>query len=148
MSNNIYGYPLTYTLQHFDKFKELSPPQQQAILMNAQKFESHFGSHFLTPDELAEQLGGNPATWRQFLVLKPVQDYITRKVREDTDILNRKALFKQADKAAKTGDNQAAKYLNALAEANAAQTNQRTVVLHYVKRPDTESSSDETPSKP
>lgn len=133
---NIFGYSLSYSLSNFDKFKQLSPPDQTALLMSATKFEEYHGSHFLSPDELAEQLGGQPSTWRRFLTLKPVRDYIVRKVQEDTEIMNRQALFKQAQKAALSGDTQAAKYITALAEANSTATNQNKVVLHYIPRPD------------
>lgn len=134
-NQKIFGYSLSYAMSHFDKFKELSPQDQTALLLSAQKFEEYHGSHFLSPDELSEQLGGQPSTWRRFLTLKPVRDYITRRVQEDTEIMNRQALYKQAQKAALSGDTQAAKYITALAEANTSQTNQQTIILHYIPRP-------------
>jgi hypothetical protein len=141
VTSNIFGYSLSYALQHFDKFKSLPAPDQAVILTNAQKFENEPGSHFLSPEELAEQLGGSPATWRRFVVLKPVRDYINRKMEEDVQILHRQAVYKQAIKAAQAGDNQAAKYITQLAEANATQTNQQTVILHYIPRPTFDSAS-------
>lgn len=138
---NIFGYSLSYSLSNFDKFKQLSPQDQTALLMSARKFEEYHGSHFLSPDELSTELGGQPSTWRRFLTLKPVRDYITRKVTEDTEIMNRQALYKQAQKAAQNGDTQAAKYITALAEANATATNQQHVILHYIPRPERQPSS-------
>lgn len=147
-TDSVFGYPLSYTIQHFEKFKAMPPNQQQAMIMNASKFEQHYDSHFMSPEELADKLGGSAATWRQFLTLKPVRDYVERKVREDTDILNRQALFKQAQKAIKSGDSSAAKILGQLAEANATQTNQQQVILHYVKRPEREPASVPSTSSP
>lgn len=129
-------YPLTYSIQHFDKFNELLPPAQNALLALSHKFQTSHGSHFLSPDELSEQLGGSAATWRQFLTMKPVKDYVEKMVEEDTLILNRQAIYKQAQKAVNTGDNQAAKYLAQLSEMHAAQSNQQHVILHYVPRPE------------
>lgn len=134
--SSIFGYSLTYALSRYEKFQELSAPEQAVLLQAAAKFENCYGSHFMSPDELAENLDGTSATWRKFLTLKPVVDYINRKVAEDTEIMNRQALYKQALKAARAGDTQAAKYIEQLAKANASTANQRIVILHYVPRPE------------
>lgn len=141
LDNSIFGYSLGYSLSNYEKFKALEAPEQTILLQFAAKFEKEHGSHFMSPEELSQKLGGTSATWRQFLTLKPVRDYVTRKVQEDTEIMNRQALYRQAQKAAETGDTQAAKYITALAEANATATNQVHVILHYIPRPERRSPS-------
>lgn len=139
--DSIFGYALTYVIQHYEKFKELPPPTQATFIRQAQQLESLPGSHFKSPEELVKELGGSVDNWRNFILWKPVADWINKRVQEDMDILNRQALFKQAEKAVKSSDNASAKYLAALAELNSAQTNQRTIVLHYIGRPESDESS-------
>lgn len=133
--DSLFGYSLTYVIQNNDKFQSLTPPKQAAFIQQARQLEALQEAHFKSPDELSKMLGGTPDAWRDFILWKPVADWITKRVQEDTDILNRQALYKQAEKAVKSGENQSAKYLAQLAELNAAQTNQQTVVLHYIGRP-------------
>jgi hypothetical protein len=137
-NNSLFGYSLSYSLQSYEKFQKLTPPEQAAILELARKFETLYDSHFKGPEALAEELGGTPDDWRRFLTLKPVRDYVKRKTDEDVEILNRQALYKQAQKAALSGETQAAKLIKELAEANASQTNQTKVILHYIPRPNHE----------
>lgn len=123
--------------------RSYTPPQKEAFFQLAKRFESQYMSHFMSPEQLAEKLGGNPDTWRQFLTLKPVEDYIHAQMQDDVEILHRQALFIQAKKAVKTGDNQAAKFIKELSEIYSNQTNQTKVVLHYVPRPNQETPTEE-----
>lgn len=136
-------YDLIYALNNNDKFKQLPPNQKQVFLMLAQKFQDHPGSHFLSPQELAETLGSSERAWRTFLTLKPVRDYIIRRTQEDVEINFRQALAKQAMKAALSGDNQAAKFIKELYELNQEANNNTHIILHYIPRPDTTQNENE-----
>lgn len=136
MTTEINSYDdLTYILNQNEKFQTLPPPTKAAFLSLAQKFQNHPGSHFFSPAELQDQLGGSERTWRQFLTLKPVRDYIIRRTQEDVEIMYRQALAKQAIKAATSGDNQAAKFIKELHDLNREQNNQTHIILHYIPRP-------------
>lgn len=132
----IYGYTLTHALENFELFKSLPLPEQNVLRQLSNKFEAHYGSHFMSPEELSEELGSTAATWRRFLTLKPVRDYVTKRTEEDVEIYNRQAIAKQAIRAAEAGDNKAATYLAKLAETTQNEGNKTKVILHYIPRPD------------
>lgn len=138
VDNSLFGFSLRYALEHFEKFQELTVREQEVYLMQAAQFENLYNSHFMPPERLAEELGGTPAAWRKFIIMKPVRDFIQRRVEEDGEILQREALYKQAFKASAAGDTQAAKYLAAIVDAGGAESNKKQIILHYIPRPERE----------
>lgn len=127
---------LVEMLKKNQQFNSLPPNRQELFAILATKFEEDPAAIYLTPDELTTHTNtGNKELWVQFLALPPTSQFIKAEMARLTDVAQRKAL-KSLQAQAMSGNVQAAKEINELAGIYQNQNNNRTVVLHQIKRPE------------
>lgn len=98
----------------------------------------------LTPQELQNQSNISQEHWRDFLDHESTRQLIHRRLTEDTEIAQRKAM-QALSKEAQRGNVQAIKELNQLSGI-LNQNNNKQFITHYVPRPITKQ-QDLTPPK-
>jgi hypothetical protein len=125
-------------LKSSKQFQELPIDKQDMLLHLSIVFEQDDTNLFLDPHQL--EASTDPPipypVWRQFLRLDAVKNYIKQEVAEHTEIAFRKGLQASSNKA-QDGDMQAIKEVNDLKGVYEKQDQTRTVVLHYIPRPNT-----------
>lgn len=87
----------------------------------------------LTPQELHEKTNIPQESWRDFLDQESTRQLIHRRITEDTEIAQRKAM-QALSKEAQRGNVQAIKELNQLSGIM-NQNNNKQFITHYIPRP-------------
>lgn len=121
-----------------NEVEDYIPVDKQLVFTKlAELFQSKISYLYLDPDELSEELGvGSPETWEEFMNVEPVRLYVAARTKNLTQIHARKSLA-NLQKSANKGDVASIKYLNEISGILQAQAGNKTIVLHYVPRPQT-----------
>lgn len=116
-------------------FKAMSMSKQTIFARLADAFEDNHLALYCDPEDLAAKLNvGNPQQWHEFLQMEPVKAYINAQMSFNADVASRKAFFAASVKAS-NGDVQAAKHVHEIAGLHKNASNNRTVVMIRVDRP-------------
>lgn len=122
-------------LKQSQAFQELPIPDQQIYYKLSGKFQQSTSYLFMNPEELQDHTSiGTQEQWHNFLNLQEVQNYIKGQMAFLSQIAQRKT-FVSLVQSALEGNHQAAKQVQELSGIMNQQDLNRTVVLHYVPRP-------------
>jgi hypothetical protein len=99
--------------------------------------------YHLTPQELEQKTNIAEEHWRMFLDQEQTRQLIHRRITEDTEIAQRKAMQSLA-KEAQRGNVQAIKELNQLSGI-LNQNNNKQFITHYIPRPATKEVNHDMP---
>lgn len=132
---------LTKMLQESGSLKDYSLPDQAIYMKLASILQSHTTYLFMSPEELAEDVGvGSREQWSELLKLNETKAFLKGQMAALSEIAQRKT-FQSLVQLALSGNAQAAKQVQELSGILNQQDTNRTIVLHKIPRPGDKSPS-------